>query len=125
MRVHYVDVGQGDAILVQTPDGHALLVDTGGTSGPFDIGGRVVTPALWASGVRRLDWVALTHGDRDHVGGALSLLRDFEPVEVWEGIPVPRDPDRRQIRELVQSSGIAWRTVRDGARLDLVTYHYR
>ena len=67
-----IDVGQGDAILVQLPTGHALLVDAGGAPGPFDIGGRVVTPALWALGVRRLDWLALTHGDLDHIGGAPS-----------------------------------------------------
>ena len=94
LRLTMVDVGQGDAILVQTPDGHALLVDAGGTPGPFDIGGRVVTPALWALGVRRLDWLAMSHGDRDHVGGAPSVLRDLAPAEIWEGVPVPPDPDR-------------------------------
>ena len=48
LRVTMLDVGQGDAIAVQLPDGHAFLLDAGGVPGAFDIGERVVTPALWA-----------------------------------------------------------------------------
>ena len=58
LRVTMLDVGQGEAISCSFPSGQSLLVDAGGTPGPFDIGGRVVTPALWALGVRRLDWLA-------------------------------------------------------------------
>ncbi len=64
LRLTVLDVGQGDAIVVQFPSGHSMIVDTGGTAGSFDIGGRVVTPAAWALGVRRLDWLVITHGDR-------------------------------------------------------------
>lgn len=86
------DVGQGDASLVQFADRSTLLVDTGGIpfgGGSFDIGSRVLAPALWARGVRRLDALLLTHGDPDHIGGAGALVADFDPAGVWEGIPVP------------------------------------
>ena len=76
---------------MQFPDGRVLLVDAGGSvfgSGSFDIGARVVAPSLWARGVRRLDALLLTHGDPDHVGGALSIAADFNPQEIWEGVPV-------------------------------------
>ncbi|HEX5068672.1 MAG TPA: DNA internalization-related competence protein ComEC/Rec2, partial [Vicinamibacterales bacterium] len=119
LRITMVDVGQGEALLLQAPGGHALLVDTGGTPGPFDIGGRVVTPAVWALGVRRLDWLALSHGDRDHVGGASSVLRDLNPGEIWEGVPVPRDPDRAELVALTEQLRVPWRTVLAGARLTL------
>jgi competence protein ComEC len=105
-------------VLVQTPGRQSLLVDTGGTSGGFDIGGRVIAPAAWALGVRRLTWLALTHGDRDHTGGAPSVARDLAPVELWEGVPVPRDPDRAALRDLTAAQGVAWRTMTSGARLD-------
>lgn len=119
LRLTVLDVGQGDAILLQTPSGHALLVDTGGAPGSFDIGGRVVAPALRALGVSRLDWLALTHGDRDHTGGAPAILRELAPREIWEGIPVPPDPDREQLRRDVWSDRAAWRTMQKGARTEL------
>ena len=118
VRVTVLDVGQGDAVLVQTPGRQSLLVDTGGSSGGFDIGGRVIAPAAWALGVRRLTWLALTHGDRDHAGGAPSVTRDLTPVELWEGVPVPRDPDRAALRDLAAARGVAWRTITSGARVE-------
>jgi competence protein ComEC len=119
LRVTMVDVGQGESVLVQTPDGRTLLMDAGGTPGPFDIGGRVVTPALWALGVRQLDWLAMSHGDRDHVGGVPSVLRDLAPREIWEGVPVPRDQERRRLRVLSTELHVPWRTILAGARLEL------
>ena len=118
VRVTVLDVGQGDAVLVQTPGAQSLLVDTGGSSGGFDIGSRIVAPAVWALGVRRLTWLALTHGDRDHAGGAPSVTRDLMPAEIWEGVPVPRDPERAALRELAVAQGLAWRTITSGARLE-------
>jgi competence protein ComEC len=119
LRVTVVDVGQGEAIAVQFPGGRSLLVDTGGTPGPFDIGGRVVTPTLWALGIRRLDWLAITHADLDHIGGARSVLSDLTPREVWEGIPVPRSPDLQRLRADARALGVNWRTVVAGDRLEV------
>ncbi len=86
LRMTSVDVAQGDATLIRFPGGEAWLVDAGGVaSARFDIGARVVAPALWALGIRRLDTVVLTHEDIDHVGGAVSVLRDFGPRVLWHG----------------------------------------
>ena len=91
LRMSAFDVGQGDATLLQFPDRTTLLVDAGGMpfgAGSFDIGSRVLSPALWALGLRRLDTLLLTHGDPDHIGGARAIVGDFWPSAVWEGIPV-------------------------------------
>ena len=92
LRLSVFDVAQGEALLLRFPDASSMLVDAGGIpfGGSFDIGGRVLAPALWARGVRSLDTLVLTHGDPDHIGGARSVVGDFVPGEVWEGIPVPR-----------------------------------
>jgi competence protein ComEC len=87
-----IDVGQGDALLLITPDGKTLLVDGGGFGGgprqapqDFDIGEDVVSPALWSRGIRHLDAVALSHAHSDHMGGLPAVLRNFHPDELWVG----------------------------------------
>lgn len=92
LLIEAIDVGQGDSILVITPDGKTLLVDGGGFGGgprqapqEFDIGEEVVSPALWARGIRHLDVVALSHAHSDHMGGLPAVLRNFHPAELWIG----------------------------------------
>ena len=119
LRVSMIDVGQGDAILLQLPTGRSILVDAGGTHGSFDIGGRVVAPAVWAFGARRLTWFVISHGDRDHIGGAAGVLDDLAPREIWEGVPVPAHKELAALRTVAAEGGIAWRTVRAGARVEI------
>lgn len=85
LRVTFLDVGQGDAALVELPDGPRLLVDGGpGGARRFDVGERVLAPFLWNRPVRRLDAVALSHWDIDHSGGLAAVLRRFHVGEFWE-----------------------------------------
>ncbi len=98
LLVEAIDVGQGDSLLIITPDGKTLLIDAGGFGGGprqapqnFDIGEEVVSPALWARGIRHLDAVALSHAHSDHMGGMPAILRNFHPGELWVGNnpPIP------------------------------------
>ncbi|HET7104382.1 MAG TPA: ComEC/Rec2 family competence protein [Terracidiphilus sp.] len=91
LLVEALDVGQGDSLLVITPDGRTMLVDGGGYAGyrqspqNFDIGEDVVSTTLWARGIRQLDVVALSHAHSDHMGGLPAVLRNFHPHELWVG----------------------------------------
>jgi len=88
-----IDVGQGDSILLVSPQGRTLLVDAGGI--PFwmhselDIGEDVVSPYLWTRGFHHLDVVALTHAHADHMGGMAAVLANFHPRELWLGVDSP------------------------------------
>ncbi|HEX5634314.1 MAG TPA: ComEC/Rec2 family competence protein, partial [Gemmatimonadales bacterium] len=121
LHVSMIDVGQGDALLVTFPNGRRLAVDAGGTAsrGGFDVGERVVGPALRARGILTLDYVAVTHGDPDHAGGALALVRDFAPREVWWGVPVPGHEPTTRLRAEADRQRAGWRTLQRGDRLDL------
>jgi competence protein ComEC len=116
LHVTFIDVGQGDSAFVRFPRGSTLLVDAGGL-GPaasFDIGDRVVAPVLRDSGVRRLGYVALTHGDPDHIGGAAAIINEFHPREVWEGLPVPRFVPLTLLRMQAQAEAVRWSNVGKG-----------
>jgi len=82
-----LDVGEGDSLLLRTPEGDNVMVDTGGAppigppnrarDGTGDLSRRVLIPTLLEKGIRRLDALVITHFDTDHAGSAIGLLRAF------------------------------------------------
>jgi beta-lactamase superfamily II metal-dependent hydrolase len=65
VEITFLDVGQGDAVLVRAPDGRTALIDAG-TEAPLD--------ALRASGVERIELLVATHPHADHIGGMRDVL---------------------------------------------------
>lgn len=72
LRVHFIDVGQGDSIFIQSPDGKTMLIDGGKRDS-----GKEVVDYLRAQGVKKLDYVVATHPDADHIGGLLAVLNSI------------------------------------------------
>jgi competence protein ComEC len=110
MEVTAIDVGQGDSLLVVSPEGRTMLVDAGGPVGGvneaaeatsrFDVGEEVVSPYLWSRRIRRLDVIALSHAHSDHMGGMAAVMRSFRPKELWVGV----DPDSEAYRALLEEA---------------------
>ena len=84
LRVTFLDVGQGDAIVAELPHGGVMVVDAGlASSTGADLGERVVVPFLRRRGYRRIDLVVASHPHPDHTGGLTALLRSFPVDELW------------------------------------------
>jgi competence protein ComEC len=78
LRVTFLDVGQGDSCVVESPSGKVMVVDTGNLVGEGDDEGRkVVAPYLQSRGINHIDLLLLTHPHADHIGGAATLLERF------------------------------------------------
>jgi competence protein ComEC len=90
LQVHFLDVGQGDAILLEYPDGTYDMVDGGGffNADALDTGQAILIPYLCRLGVTRLHRVFLTHAHADHMNGLISLMR-YIPVDEFY---VTREP---------------------------------
>ncbi len=114
LRITAIDVGQGEATLIQFPFGKTMLIDGGGFSkSTFDVGEKVVAPVLWKKKIKNVDLVVLTHPHPDHLNGLISLIKNFKVKEVWtngehtvsesfealEGIL-----EKKRIRKLIVSS---------------------
>ena len=91
LRITVLDVGQADSIVVETPAGHALLVDAGGRlergaqgddSTAERIGERIVVPFLLRRGIHQLDAMIVSHPHGDHVGGCSPVLRKLRVAEI-------------------------------------------
>ena len=113
-------VGHGLAVLVRTPEGRSLLYDCGQMNVP-KVGRRVVAPSLWASGVRRLDAVVLSHADTDHFNGLTEVMDRFAITQVYvpPGFGGPQNPSAQMLLDEVRSRGIPVREIVAGDRIDL------
>ncbi len=80
LTVTYFDVGQGDAALIQTPNGANVLIDTGVWRPGYNAGKSIILPHLQAEGITKLDAVILSHPHADHIGGILELMRSM-PID--------------------------------------------
>lgn len=109
LTVYFIDVGQGDAALVQTPAGKNLLIDTGGLQGEQDIGRSVIVPFLRYLGVRQIDALCLSHGDHDHAGGAAFTARSFPVKRLFLGANTEGSEDvRRLLHTLTQDTAVCY-----------------
>ncbi|MFF2754960.1 MBL fold metallo-hydrolase [Psychrobacillus sp. NPDC058041] len=72
MSVHFIDVGQGDSIFIQSPEGRSMLIDSGKKEA-----GKEVVAYLREQGVEKLDYVVATHPDADHIGGLIPVLNSI------------------------------------------------
>lgn len=107
LTVTFLDVGQGDAIVIETPQRRTIVVDAGGKlffdeepwqmrRDPFDVGEDIVLPFLRHKGVRTVDYLVMSHGDADHIGGMQALV---ENVPVRYFVRGPDTPDPSEVEQ--------------------------
>jgi competence protein ComEC len=102
LRITFLSVGQGDSAVAEFPGGDVMVIDAGGLRGEsFDVGERVIAPFLWSRKIARVDYLVLSHPERDHYGGFAFLAANFSPREFWSnGTQAPADAFARLLHVL-------------------------
>ena len=86
LRITHLNVGQGDAAVVELPGGKVLVIDAGGAAvGDFDTGESIVAPYLRSRKILKIDYLLVSHPRIDHYGGMRTLVQEFSPNEFWSG----------------------------------------
>ena len=101
MRVHFIDVGQGDAIFIESPNGQTMLID-GGVKGA----GQNIVAYLKELGVEKLDAVVATHPDADHIRGLIPVLNSMAIEQFYDSGKVHTSQTFEEILTLIDTKNI-------------------
>ena len=114
LRVTFLDVGQGDASVIELPDGQVVLIDGGATYDTLDMGRAVLAPYLWDRHIRRLDHAIGTHPQLDHVGGLAWVIRTFQVGRYWGNGIEREEPFYHRLRAAMQARDLAESRAEEG-----------
>jgi competence protein ComEC len=120
LRATILDVGKGDSIVIESPTGRVMVVDAGGLLGRNDDRAkRVIGPFLRQRGIRRIDTLLLTHPHQDHIGGAATLIDQFEVGRVVDNGVGDKSGLVERYRKVAVRRGVPVQQAVRGNRLDL------
>ena len=113
LQVHFIDVGQGDAIFITNLTNQAILIDAGDKPSS-----KTVIDYLRGQNCKKLDILVATHPDNDHIGGMAGVIKGF-PITLYldSGVEKPTQT-YRNLNLLVKEKGIEHKIVRAGQNYD-------
>lgn len=107
LRITFLSVGQGDSAVVEFPGGDVMVIDAGGLQGEnFDMGERVIARFLWSRKIAHVDYLVLSHPERDHYGGFAFLTEHFSPREFWSSGAQATAEQFAHLQQLLSGDGV-------------------
>lgn len=119
LKITFLDVGQGDAIFLQTPGGQNILLDGGGQPAYFqkkrEVGEQILLPFFRKQGIRKLDLLLVSHFHEDHIGGLKTVLEQVPVKKLFLGQKAIEDnPGAQAFWQLVEEKQLPWAQLRAG-----------
>lgn len=114
LRITFMDIGQGDCALIQTPDDKTILVDCGIINDNFNSGKRTIGPFLDRNGIERIDLLVITHLHSDHIGGLNYLMENFKINKIIESGQRSETDFTLKMDSLIQNKNIPREKIRTG-----------
>jgi len=112
MKVHFLNVGQGDSILIQSPNGKNMLIDGGKKAE-----GTKVVNFIKSKGVTKLDYVVATHPDADHIGGLISVLNSISIGTFVDSGKTHTTDTYLEMLRLIDTKNISYQVPTEGEKI--------
>lgn len=112
LKVHFIDVGQGDAVFIQLPDGRNMLVDAGARNSE-----STITDYLRGRGVKKIDFIVGTHPHEDHIGSLDDVIKNFEIGEVIMPEATTNTRVFYNLLQTIKDRGLVIKKARTGERI--------
>lgn len=107
LKIYFVDVAQGDCTFIITPYGKRILIDGGeGNSDKYDYGEKVVFPYLLDRGIKRIDYIIVSHADSDHIGGLIYVLENMNVENILIGVQSKTSNQLEKLIEVANNKNI-------------------
>jgi competence protein ComEC len=119
LTITFLDVGQGDCSLIQTPEGKNILIDCGPVSRNFNSGERIIAPYLLRNGINKIDLLILSHLHLDHTGGFEKLLDKIKIDRIFEAGQKTINKESRIVDSLVTARKIIRDFIETGDLIEL------
>ena len=120
LKIHFIDVGQGDSSLIITPQNKTILIDGGGSSSSdFDVGKSTLIPYILDRGFIKIDVVIISHFDQDHIAGILTVLQELKVGKVYISKQIEISENYEKFFEIVNDKKIKVYEVVAGNRIHI------
>lgn len=121
LEVVFLDVGQGDAIFIEFPQGTRMIIDSGGNDvlgkenkSSFSIGEQVDSMYLWSRGIEHLDYIVVTHPHNDHIEGFTKIIENFSIGQAIVPQVFNQNSEWQSFINAINSNNIALKTWSNG-----------
>ena len=120
LRIHFVDVGQGDCCFIETPSNKTILIDGGGSeTGNFNIGKKTLIPYILDRGYTKIDYIFVSHFDTDHVEGLLTVMEELNVSNVIIAKQGKLSENYEKFKEIVNKKKIKTIVVNKSERISI------
>lgn len=120
LKIHFVDVNQGDCTFIVTPTKKTILIDGGGSNlEDFDVGKDTLLPYILDRGYTDIDYIMVSHMDQDHVGGLLTIMQEIKVRNVIISKQGENSENFQKLIKLVEEKRINLILVNKGERLKI------
>jgi len=114
LTISYIDVGQGDSILIQTPSGKNMLIDAGESFAE-----QAIASYLQSRGVQKIDVLVATHPHADHIGGMEYIVKNFEIGDIYMPKVTTTTKTYEDLLMAIQQKGLSIHSAKAGASINI------